>query len=92
MSLGVVAQLPGGDEDCIKQLVDLQVSCLGLVEDLTDVVHRILNNPDPVGGSGASTSIGASSGSSRSSGSGGTSEVWVPTTVWPWEPEAASGD
>jgi hypothetical protein len=39
VSLELVAQLPGGDEDCIKQLVDLQVPCLGLVEDFADVVH-----------------------------------------------------
>jgi hypothetical protein len=29
-----VAQLPGGNKDCIKQLMDLQVPCLDLMEDL----------------------------------------------------------
>jgi hypothetical protein len=50
VSLEVVTQLPGGDEDCIKQLVDLQVPGLGLVEDLIDVVHWTLYGPDPPGG------------------------------------------
>jgi hypothetical protein len=52
MSLEVVAQLPGGDEDWIKQLVDLQVPCLGLMEDLADVVHWMLDSSDPPGGAG----------------------------------------
>jgi hypothetical protein len=66
MSLEVVAQLPGSDEYCIKQLVDFQISCLGFVEDLADVVHRALDGPDPPGGGGfgASSSIGSGSGSS----------------------------
>jgi hypothetical protein len=67
MSLEVVAQLPGGDEDWIKQLVDLQVPCLGLMEDLADVVHWMLDSSDPPGGgrgSGASISIGVGSGCS----------------------------
>jgi hypothetical protein len=69
-----VAQLPGGDEDCIQQLVDLQVPSLGLVQDLTDVVHRTLDGPDPPGGgSDASISIGAGTGSSRSFASDETS-------------------
>jgi hypothetical protein len=47
VSLEVVTQLPGGDEDCIQQLVDLQVHGPRLVEDLADVVHRTLDGPDP---------------------------------------------
>jgi hypothetical protein len=49
VSLKVVAQLPRGNEDNIKQLVDLQVPCLGLVVDLANVVHRPLDSPDPPG-------------------------------------------
>jgi hypothetical protein len=45
-----VAQLLGGDEDCIKQLMDLQVPHLGFVEDFVDIVHRSLDNSDPPGG------------------------------------------
>jgi hypothetical protein len=72
-----VVQHPRGDEDCIKQLVDLQVSGLGLMKDLADVVHQSLDDSDPPGerGSSASISIGAGSMSSRSSGFEGTSEV-----------------
>jgi hypothetical protein len=75
VSLKVVTQLPEGDEDCIKQLVDLQVPDLGLVEDLADLVHRTLDSPDPPEVSGASISIGAGLVSSRSFASGETSEV-----------------
>jgi hypothetical protein len=66
MSLEVESQLPRSDEDCIKQLMDLQVPCLGLVEDFADVVHQSLDGPDPPegGGFGASISIGVGSGSS----------------------------
>jgi hypothetical protein len=78
VSFEVVTQLPGGDEDCIKQLVDLQVPGLGLVEDLADIVHRTLDGPDPPRGSGASISIGAGPGSSRPLASGETSEVRAP--------------
>jgi hypothetical protein len=93
MSLEVVVQLSGSDEYCIKQLVDLQIPCLGFVEDLTDVVHRALDSPDPPGGGGfaASSSIGSGSGSSRSTGSGGTSEVQAPVTVLPRGSDAVSG-
>jgi hypothetical protein len=45
--------------------MDLQVPCLGLVEDLTDVVHRALDGPDPPrggGGSDASLSMGLGAG------------------------------
>jgi hypothetical protein len=64
VSLEVVAELPGGDDDCIKQLMDLQVPYLGLVEDFADVVHRSLDGLDLPEGSGASISIGAGLGSS----------------------------
>jgi hypothetical protein len=46
VSLEVVTQLHGGDEDCIQQLVDLQVHGPHLVEDLADVVHQTLDDPD----------------------------------------------
>jgi hypothetical protein len=52
MSLEVESQLPRSDEDCIKQLMDLQVPCLGLVEDFADVVHQSLDGPDPPEGGG----------------------------------------
>jgi hypothetical protein len=42
-----VMQLPGGDEDCLYQLVDLHVPGLCLMEDLTDVVHQTLDSLDP---------------------------------------------
>jgi hypothetical protein len=53
VSLELVAQLPGGDEDCIKQLVDLQVPCLGLMEDfhLFPLVQA-QGAPDPLGPEG----------------------------------------
>jgi hypothetical protein len=83
VSLEVVARLPGSDEDCIKQLMDLHVPRLGLMEDIADIVHWLLEGLDPLGGgSGASISIGAGSGSSQSSRSRRTSEVQDPTTVW----------
>jgi hypothetical protein len=47
MSLKVVAQFFGSNENCIKQLMYFQVSCLGIMEDFTDLVHRTLNDPDP---------------------------------------------
>jgi hypothetical protein len=47
VSLEVVVQLPGGNEDSKKQLMVLQVPCHGLVEDFADVVHRSLDGPDP---------------------------------------------
>jgi hypothetical protein len=52
VSLEVVARLPGGDEDCIKQLMDLHVPRLGLMEDIVDIVHRSLEGLDPLGGGG----------------------------------------
>jgi hypothetical protein len=47
MSLKVVAHFFGSNENCIKQLMYFQVSCLGVMEDFTDVVHRTLNDLDP---------------------------------------------
>jgi hypothetical protein len=78
VGLEVVVRLLGGDEDCIQQLVDLQVPGLGLVEDLTDVVLRTLDGPNPMGGSNASISIRAGPGSSQSFASGETCEVRGP--------------
>jgi hypothetical protein len=37
----------------------LQVSCLGIMEDLTNIVDRSLYSPDPPRGYGASISIGS---------------------------------
>jgi hypothetical protein len=85
-------QLPGGDEDCIKQLVDIQEPGLGLVGDLTAVVHQTLDGPDPPEGFSASISIGAGLESSRSFASGETSEVRDPTTARSWGPTAAFED
>jgi hypothetical protein len=77
-----VMQLPRGDEDCIKQLVDLQVPSLGLVEDLADVVHWTLDGSDPPGGGVRCVYFHWSGpGSSRSSVSGETSEVQDPMTA-----------
>jgi hypothetical protein len=45
-------QVPRGNEDCIQQLVDLQLSIFGLVLDLVDVVHQTMDGPDPPGGGG----------------------------------------
>jgi hypothetical protein len=70
--------------------VDLQVPGLGLVEDLADVVHRMLDGPDPPGGSGASIFIGAGPGSSQCFASGETFEVRGPTTAWSWGPTTTS--
>jgi hypothetical protein len=36
-----------------------QVPCLGIMEDFTDVVHRVLDNTNPPWGSSSSTSIGS---------------------------------
>jgi hypothetical protein len=47
MSLKVVAQFPGSNENCIKQFMHFQLSCLGVMEDFTDEVHQTLNSPDP---------------------------------------------
>jgi hypothetical protein len=38
-----MAQLPGCNENYIEQLMHFQVSCFGVMEDLTDVVHRALD-------------------------------------------------
>jgi hypothetical protein len=82
-----------------KQLVDLQVPCLGFVEEFVDEVHRTLDGPSPPGGSGASISMGAGLGSSCPFASGGSSEPGDPVTPWPggamaasedWDPAAAS--
>jgi hypothetical protein len=64
VSLEVVMHFPGGNEDCIQHLMDLQVPGFGLMEDFADVVHQTLDGPHPPGGSGASVSIGIGLGSS----------------------------
>jgi hypothetical protein len=42
-----VAQLPGRNKHSIEKLMCLKVPGLCLVEDLADVVDRLLNGPDP---------------------------------------------
>jgi hypothetical protein len=42
-----MAQLPECDENYIKQLMHFEVPCLGIMEDLTDVVYRALDSMDP---------------------------------------------
>jgi hypothetical protein len=58
VSLEVVAQLPGCNEKCIEQLMHFQVPYFGVMKDLTNVVHRVLDGTTPLGGSGSSTSTG----------------------------------
>jgi hypothetical protein len=38
----VVLQLPGHHEDCVEQLLNLRVSCLGILKDIADKVHMLL--------------------------------------------------
>jgi hypothetical protein len=42
-----MAQLSRYNENCIKQLIHFLVPCLGIMEDLTNVVHRVLDGTDP---------------------------------------------
>jgi hypothetical protein len=51
VSLEVIAHIPGSNENCIKQFMHFHVPCLGVIEDLTDVVHQTMDNTDhPWGG------------------------------------------
>jgi hypothetical protein len=59
VSFEVVVKFLGSNENCIKQLMHLQVSHLGIIEDFPDVVYRALDGADPPC---ASTSVGSSSG------------------------------
>jgi hypothetical protein len=56
MRLKIVAQLLGRNKYSIEKLVRLKVPGLCLVEDLADVVDRLLDGLDPCGWSGSSTS------------------------------------
>jgi hypothetical protein len=47
LSIEIVAQFPGSNVTCIKQLMHFQVSCLGIIYDFIDVVYRALDGPDP---------------------------------------------
>jgi hypothetical protein len=47
--LKIVAQLPGCNKYNIDKLVRLKVPSLCLMEDLTDVVDRLLDGLDPYG-------------------------------------------
>ena len=38
-----MAQLPLGDQDGVKELLDLGVACLGVEQDFTNEVHGVLN-------------------------------------------------
>ena len=49
MCLEIVAQLPGHDKHNIEELVRLKIPGLRLMEDLADVVDRLLYGPDPYG-------------------------------------------
>jgi hypothetical protein len=62
VSLEVVTQLPGCNENRIKQLIHLRVPCLGFMEDFAYVVDWSLDGPDPPEGFRASTSMGSGSG------------------------------
>jgi hypothetical protein len=55
-----MVQLPGCNENYIKQLIHFQVPCLGIMEDLTNVVYQALDSMDPPWRSGSSTSMGSS--------------------------------
>jgi hypothetical protein len=50
-----MAQFPGCNENCIKLLMHFQVPCLGVMEDFTDVVDRVLDDTNPPWGSSSST-------------------------------------
>ena len=43
VSLEIVAQLALNHDDCIKQLLDLWIPCLGFRQHFTDEVHRPLD-------------------------------------------------
>jgi hypothetical protein len=43
VSLEVVAEFAPREDHCVKQLLDLRVTHLGLGQDLADVVHRPLD-------------------------------------------------
>ena len=47
MCLEIVAQLPGRNKHNIEKLVRLKVPGLRLMEDLADVVDRLMDGPDP---------------------------------------------
>jgi hypothetical protein len=42
MGQKVVLEHPYYHKDCIKQLLNLRVSCLSILQDLTDKIHRLL--------------------------------------------------
>jgi hypothetical protein len=42
-----MVQLPECNKNYIKQLMHFKVPCLGIMEDLTDIVHRALDGTDP---------------------------------------------
>jgi hypothetical protein len=44
MGQEVILQFSGRHKDYIEQLLNLRVSCLNILQDLTDKVHRLLFN------------------------------------------------
>jgi hypothetical protein len=42
MGQEIVLELHGRHKDCVEQLLNLRVSCLSVLHDLTDKVHRLL--------------------------------------------------
>jgi hypothetical protein len=46
VNLEVMAQLPSCNEDCVKQFMHLKIFCLGIMEDITDVVDWCLYSLD----------------------------------------------
>jgi hypothetical protein len=90
VSLEVVAQLAGCNEDCVKHLMHLQVPCLCVMEDLTDAVHQALDALDPPRGSDTSTSMGLGPGGAWPPGSDTASGSWDPSASWLSGPETTS--
>jgi hypothetical protein len=42
MGQEIVLELSGCHKDCIEQVLNLRVSCLSVIQDPTDKVHRLL--------------------------------------------------
>jgi hypothetical protein len=46
VSLEVVTQLPGSNENRVKQFMYFQVPCLCIMDDLSDVLHWAMDGPN----------------------------------------------
>jgi hypothetical protein len=89
--LKVVARLPGCNEDYIKQFMHFQIPCLGLVENLIDVVDWSLYGSDPPGGGGWWIDLHwLGSEDPWLSRPKGASESWDPVACWFSDPDVAS--